>query len=121
MPANGTMKVASAAVILAGALISAPAPVFAKPGYYTGRHYAAGPRYRHRGNRGAAAAAGIIGGLALGALAAGAARSEPRYYETYPAYGGYGYGGGYGGCYWTKQRAYDGWGYAHWRRVQVCN
>lgn len=118
MPAHGTMKVASAAVILAGSLISAPAPVLAKPGYYAGRHYAAGPRpYRRHGNRGAAAAAGIIGGLALGALAAGAARSEPRYYETYPAYGGY----GYGGCYWTNQRVYDGWGYARWRRVQVCN
>lgn len=118
MPAHGTMKVASAAVILAGSLISAPAPVLAKPGYHAGRHHAAAPRYkRHRGNAGAAAAAGIIGGLALGALAAGAARSEPRYYESYPAYGGY----GYGGCYWTRQRVYDGWGYAHWQRVRVCN
>jgi hypothetical protein len=118
MLAHGTMKVASAAVILAGSLISAPAPVFAKSGYHAGRHHAAAPRYkRHRGNAGAAAAAGIIGGLALGALAAGAARSEPRYYETYPAYGGY----GYGGCYWTKQRVYDGWGYARWQRVRVCN
>lgn len=119
MPAHGTMKVASAAVILAGSLISAPAPVLAKPGYCSGRHHAAAPRYykRHRGNAGAAATAGIIGGLALGALAAGAARSEPRHYETYPAHVGY----GYGGCDWTNQCVYDGWGYARWQRVRVCN
>jgi hypothetical protein len=116
MPANGTLKVASAAVILAGTMIAAPVPAFAKPGFYNGRHHAAAPRaYRHRGNAGAAAAAGIIGGLALGALAAGSARSAP-YYDTYPAYGG-----GYGGCYVTNQRVYDAWGRPHWQRVQVCD
>ena len=49
---------------------------------------------RHRGNAGAAVAAGVIGGLALGAIASSAA--QPRYYDGYgygaPAYGSPYYG-----------------------------
>ncbi len=49
---------------------------------------------RWRG-RGAAVAAGVVGGLALGAIAASAA--QPRYYDSGPGYGYYepAYGPGY--------------------------
>jgi hypothetical protein len=60
---------------------------------------------------GGAIAAGIIGGLAVGALI-GATAHGPYYG---PAYGpGY-----YGGCYWTRQRVWDGWGWRV-RPVRVC-
>ena len=67
--------------------------------------------------RGGAIAAGIIGGLAVGAIIGSAAAHGPYYgpgyYGPAPAYYG-------GGCYWTRQRVWDGWG---WRfsRVRVCN
>jgi hypothetical protein len=68
---------------------------------------------------GGAIAAGVIGGLAVGALI-GAAANGPYYgyapgYYAGPAYYGY----GYGGCYWARQRVWDGWGW-RFRRVQVC-
>ena len=59
--------------------------------------------HRHRSN-GGAIAAGVIGGLALGALATGAAR---------PAYG-------YGGCYEVDRRYVDQWGRPFLRRETVC-
>ena len=65
--------------------------------------------------RGGAIAAGIIGGLAVGALI-GAAAQGP-YYGYGPAY--YGPGPYYGGCYWTRQRVWDGWGWRV-RPVRVC-
>jgi hypothetical protein len=55
---------------------------------------------------GGAIAAGIIGGLAVGALI-GAAANGPYY------------GPGYGGCYWTRQRVWDSWGWRA-RPVRVC-
>jgi hypothetical protein len=74
-------------------------------------------------------AAGIIGGLAAGAIIGGAFAS-PYYYGggPYYGYGGpvyygggpyYAYGGG-GGCYLQRERYWDGFG---WRvhRVQVCH
>ena len=58
-----------------------------------------GHGYRPRGNRGAAVAAGVIGGLAVGALIAGASRpayAQPSYGYAQPSYGygqpAYGYG-----------------------------
>ncbi len=56
----------------------------------------------------------VIGGLAAGALVAGAAG----------AYGPYGYSGGpayaYGpGCYIRRERVWDGWAW-RWHRVRVC-
>jgi len=68
--------------------------------------------------RGGGVAAGVIGGIAAGAIIAGASR---------PYYGpGYGYGGGYGyyggpayACYWQRQRVWDGYGWRI-RRVRVC-
>jgi hypothetical protein len=51
-------------------------------------------------------AAGVIGGLALGALAGSAYVSGPAYYN---------------GCYWQNQPAYDAWGnFAGYQPVQVC-
>lgn len=78
--------------------------------------------------RGGAIAAGI-GGLALGAIVGGAFASPYHYGGGPYYYGGYApapvyYGGGPyyaygGGCYWQRQRYWDGWG---WRlhRVRVC-
>lgn len=69
--------------------------------------------------RGGALAAGIIGGIAAGALV-GAAVAGPHYY------GGPGYYYGpapvyYGpSCYWTRERFWDGWGWRI-RRVRVCD
>lgn len=59
-------------------------------------------------------AAGVIGGLAAGAIIGGAL-SQPRYYG--PAYS-YGY---YGGppCRIERQRFWDGFGWRV-RRVEVC-
>ena len=73
--------------------------------------------------RGGAIAAGVIGGLAAGAII-GAAVHGPYYGYGYGYGPGYYYGGPapvyYGGCYWTRQRVWDGWGW-HFRRVRVCD
>jgi hypothetical protein len=66
--------------------------------------------------RGGAIAAGIIGGLAAGAIIGAAVHGPyygPGYYGPAPAYYA-------GGCYWTRQRVWDGWGW-QFRRVQVCD
>ena len=78
---------------------------------------------------GGAIAAGVVGGLALGAIAGSAAANANS------GYGGYGGGyGGYaapayappapvydGGCYFTRQATYDPYGnFAGYRRVRVC-
>ncbi|HMF06414.1 MAG TPA: hypothetical protein VKE72_05315 [Methylocella sp.] len=57
-------------------------------------------------NWGGAVAAGVVGGLALGALA-GAAISYGPYY--------------YGSCSWQNRPVYDSWGnFAGYAPVQVC-
>jgi hypothetical protein len=67
-------------------------------------------------------AAGVIGGLAAGALVGGAL-AAPQYYGPHGYYGPYGYeGAGYypgSGCYLQRQRFWDGF---MWRvrRVEVC-
>jgi hypothetical protein len=70
--------------------------------------------------RGGALAAGIIGGLAAGAIIGSAARGPDYIYGP-----GYYYGPGpvyyrSGPCYWSHRRFWDGWG---WRvqRVRVCD
>jgi hypothetical protein len=56
-------------------------------GYYRGRGY--GYRgYGYRGGNGGAVAAGVIGGLALGAVIAGAAAAPPPPVAYAPGYGG---------------------------------
>ena len=75
------------------------------------------PYYRRRDN-GAAVAAGLIGGLALGALA------TAPYRYSYPAT----YGGGYYGasyydqptCYSVRRRYIDAWGRMVVRRTDIC-
>jgi hypothetical protein len=69
--------------------------------------------------RGGAVAAGIIGGLAAGAII-GSAFARP-----YGYYGYYGYAPGpyyvYGPrCFWTRERFWDGYGW-RLRRVRVCD
>jgi hypothetical protein len=76
-----------------------------------------------RSRRGAAVAAGVIGGLALGAIAAGAARPAyaapiaPGY--AYPAYGQPAYYGGR--CYEVRRRYIDDWGRRFVRTETVCD
>lgn len=68
--------------------------------------------------RGGAVAAGIIGGLAAGAIIGSAAAHGPYYGRSYY----YGPGPVYYGphCWWRRERFWDGWG---WRvhRVRVCD
>jgi hypothetical protein len=95
-----------AGLVLASAMV-------AGAGEASARWY--GPRYYHyyHGNPGAAVAAGVVGGLALGALAASAAR--PTYVAPAPVYD-------YGpDCYVTHRRVWvEGWGWSV-RRVTVCD
>jgi len=64
---------------------------------------------RHRGG---AVAAGIVGGLAIGALI-GAAASQPAYgYAPGPVY----YYEPYPRCYWQRELVWDGFA---WRRTRV--
>jgi hypothetical protein len=105
---------------LAGTVsVATPTPAEAQyKKVYRGGAYRVAPRYaypayRHRHhNRGAAVAAGVVGGLALGALAAGAAR--PAY--AAPVYGAY--GGDY--CYVVNRQYVDAWGRPFIRRETVC-
>jgi hypothetical protein len=57
-------------------------------------------------------AGAIIGGLAVGALLGAAAANGGYYYAPRPYY--------YGGCYWTRERYWNGY---RWRthRVRVCD
>jgi hypothetical protein len=91
-----TLTTLAAAATLAVAAIAAPAPAQARGG--------------------GAIAAGVIGGLAAGAII-GSAASQP-----YGYYGGYAAGGPYyaaSPCGWRRERFWDGY---RWRvhRVQVC-
>lgn len=71
---------------------------------------------------GGAIAAGVVGGLALGAIAgSAAANAGPGYGYGYPAYAApapvYG-----PPCYFTRQATYDPYGnFAGYRRVRVCD
>jgi hypothetical protein len=79
--------------------------------------------YRRRGPSGAAVAAGVIGGLAVGAIIAG---SRPAYaagptYVADPYYSPYAYPAYQPYCYRTWQPVYDAWGrHVGDRRVRVC-
>lgn len=73
-------------------------------------------RRHHWRPSGGAVAAGVIGGVALGALAAGAARPyyRPAPYYAAPAPVYY-----RPRCHWEGRRVWDGWGW-RWGRVRVC-
>ena len=70
--------------------------------------------------RGGRVVAGIIGGLAAGAIIGSMAASNGYRYGYGPGYY-YGPGPAYYGppCYWTRQRVWDGYGW-YVRRVRVC-
>ncbi|GLK74235.1 hypothetical protein KHC23_02310 [Ancylobacter dichloromethanicus] len=97
-----------AALALAGATLLTAVPAAADgwrgPGWrgpgWGGPGYYYGPR-RH--NNGAAVAAGIIGGLAVGAIAAGAANN---YYRP--------------SCWMETRTLYNSWGQPYYRDVRVC-
>ncbi len=73
------------------------------------------------GDNGGAIAAGVVGGLALGAIAgSAAANANNGYGGGYPAYGApqRAYGGG---CYYERRPVYDDYGeMIGRRRVRVC-
>src|SRR5882757_8295647 len=71
-------------------------------------------RYYGRGWGGGWAGPAIVGGLALGALAA----SRPYYYGGYGGYGGYGYYGD--GCIRNRVVGYTSYGRPIVRPVNVC-
>jgi hypothetical protein len=76
--------------------------------------------YRHHNNNGGAVAAGVVGGLALGALAAGAANGGyGGGYGYGPGYAAPVYGSGYGGCEIHYRRAWDGYRWVR-ERVREC-
>jgi hypothetical protein len=88
----------------------------------------AGGRWRGRGGAGGFAG-GLIGGLIGGAIVGSAVAASPYYYgpgpyyygpRPYPYYGGPAYvAADPGGCYWQRQRFWDGYAWRI-RRVQVC-
>ena len=102
------LAIAAAATLAAGTL-TAPAPAEARC-------------------VGCAVGAGVIGGLAAGAIIGGAiANSQPRYYAPEPGYVVYdGYGQPYPvscpGGYWARRPLHDRWGnFVGWSRPRfVC-
>jgi len=104
---------AASAASLALAAVLATTPAFAD--WHGGR--GGRSHHGHRGWDGGAIAAGIIGGLALGALAVGGSRrayAEPVYGAD-PVYDG-------PVCYRAARPTYDAWGrYVGERMVRVCD
>jgi hypothetical protein len=97
IPSRKSLTAVAVAAILAVAAVAAPQPAEAHDGRI---------------------AAGIIGGLAAGAILGGIAASN-GYYGPGPGYYAAGPGYYYGQhCYWTRQRVWDGYA---WRRTQVCD
>lgn len=78
--------------------------------------------------RGCAVGAGVVGGLALGAIIGSSiANSQPRYYEPGPVYDAPPPRAYYAPeyvegpvCHIERQRFWDGYGWRH-RRVEVCD
>lgn len=78
--------------------------------------------------RGCAVGAGVVGGLALGAIIGSSiANSQPRYYEPAPVYDAPPPRAYYAPeyvegpvCHVERQRFWDGYGWRH-RRVEVCD
>jgi hypothetical protein len=95
-----TLMALAAIATLAVSAVTAPAPAHAQRGF------------------GAGLAAGVIGGAIVGG-----ALASPYYYGPgyYPGYYGRAYVADdyYGGCYWQRQRFWDGYGW-RFRRVRVC-
>jgi hypothetical protein len=101
------------AALTMGTGFTVTATPLAAQGWRGGYRWHAG--YWHRGygwyggyyGWGGPVAAGILGGLALGALAGSAYAYGPAYYGS--------------GCYWQNRPVYDSWGnFAGYAPVQVC-
>ena len=107
-----TLAASAASLVLATVLATTPA--------FADWHGGRGGRghHGHRGWGGGAIAAGIIGGLALGALAAGASSGRSYaapVYATDPIYDR-------PVCYRAARPTYDAWGrYVGERMVRVCD
>ena len=104
---------AASAASLALAAVLATTPAFAD--WHGGR--GGRSHHGHRGWGGGAIAAGIIGGLALGALAVGGSRRAyaEQVYGADPVYDG-------PVCYRAARPTYDAWGrYVGERMVRVCD
>ena len=76
------------------------------------------PPSAQAGSNGGAVAAGVIGGLAVGAIVGSAAASQPRYYAPAPVYVA-----PPPRCYWTRgEPVWDGYRGAWVRpRMQICD
>jgi hypothetical protein len=95
-----------AALTLVTGFMTSATPAQAR--WYRGYWYPGNGWYGGYNDWGGAVAAGVIGGLALGALAGSAYAYGPTYY-------------GYGGCYWQNRPAYDSWGnFMGYQPVEVC-
>ena len=79
---------------------------------------AASPQPALAGGNGGAVAAGVVGGLAVGAIIGSQANrgyyGGPGYYES-------GYQPVYSGCHTERQQVEDAYGRIHIRRVRVCD
>lgn len=98
-----TSKLAALALAGATVLTALPASAHGRGPGWRGPGWGPGYYYGPRRNNGAAVAAGIIGGLAVGAIAAGAANN---YYRPR--------------CWMQTQTFYNGWGQPYYRDVEVC-
>lgn len=91
------------ALAMAASVAASATP--AEAGYYRHWYRGYGWNGRHH-NWGGAVAAGVLGGLALGALAGATYAYGPNYY---------------GACSWQNRPVYDAWGnFAGYAPVQVC-
>jgi len=76
------------------------------------------PQPAYAGGNGGAVAAGVVGGLAVGAIIGSQANrgyyGGPGYYES-------GYQPVYGGCHTERQQFEDGYGRIRTRRIRVCD
>jgi len=99
-----TLLALCAAATLAVSAVAVPAPAHAQRGVAAG------------------VAAGLIGGAIVGgAIASQNGYYGPGYYAPPPAYvAGPGYYGPPGGCYWQRQRFWDGYAWRI-RSVRVCD
>jgi hypothetical protein len=102
-----TLAAGLAAATLGGAAIASATPASAQWGWGRGYGYGYRPYYG-----GGAVAAGVVGGLALGALA-----TRPAYGYGYGAYAPVEYGGE---CFIERRRTVDPWGRVIVRRVRTC-
>jgi hypothetical protein len=67
---------------------------------------------------GGAIAAGVIGGLAVGAIIG--SQADRGYYNG-PGYYGSSYQPVYGACHTERQQVYDNYGRVHYQRIRVCD